>query len=124
MATEEQILFSLPLSRMEPILKGWVRDVLTGHRATIIPNEKEEQFLDIKEAAKLLHLAVKSVYALVAKRKIPFMKREQKLYFLKSELSQWIKDGRMKTISEIESDAVHSLASGIHKKNNPTIKSK
>jgi excisionase family DNA binding protein len=124
MATEEQILFSLPLSKMEPIFKGWVRDVVTGIKAPNLPDETGEQFLNVKEAAKLLHLAIKSVYTLVAKRKIPFMKREQKLYFKKSELSQWIEDGRKKTMAEIEADAVSSLASGIYKKNRKTIKTK
>jgi excisionase family DNA binding protein len=65
--------------------------------------QESEQFLDIKEAAQLLRLSPPTIYGLVNKRAIPHNKKGKRLYFLKSELLQWLKDGRRKTIKEIKS---------------------
>ena len=114
MAHEEQILFSLPLGRMEHIFKGWMKDVI-GFNISKLPSslvpEEQTEFLGIREAAKLLNLSVPSVYTMVHKRQIPFYKRRQKLYFKRSELLEWIEAGRRKTVSEVEADAIHSLDS-------------
>jgi len=110
MKYEEQVLFSLPLSRMEPIFKSWVREAIAGMQSfNDRPAPAEDQLIGIKEAAKILNLAVSSVYTLVHKRQIPFMKRHQKLYFSRAELMDWIKEGRRKTTAEIEADAIHSM---------------
>ena len=44
-------------------------------------------------------------YGYVSNRLVPFHKRGKKLIFLKSEIDQWLKAGRVKTDSEIEADA-------------------
>lgn len=44
-------------------------------------------------------------YGYVSRREIPFHKKGKKLTFLKSEIDEWIKTGRKKTSSEIESEA-------------------
>jgi excisionase family DNA binding protein len=46
-----------------------------------------------------------TVYRWVRERKIPFHKRGKKLAFLKSEIDENIKSGRVKTLSEIEQEA-------------------
>ena len=48
-----------------------------------------------------------TVYAQVSKNTIPYHKRGKgkKLYFLKSEIDAWLKDGRKETDSEIKSNA-------------------
>lgn len=60
-----------------------------------------EVFLNIKEAGELLRLSPQTVYALVHRREVPHNKKGNRLYFLKSELEQWMKEGRRKTIKEI-----------------------
>ena len=46
-----------------------------------------------------------TVYAWVNRNLIPYHKRGKKLYFLKSEIDDWLKSGRIKTVAEIQSDA-------------------
>jgi len=46
-----------------------------------------------------------TVYAKVQGRLIPFHKKGQKLFFLKSEIDAWLKTGRRSTALEIEAKA-------------------
>jgi len=48
-------------------------------------------------------------YGYVHERSIPFHKRGKKLLFLKSEIDDWLKEGRRKTRTEIENDAGQNL---------------
>ncbi|MFE3866472.1 helix-turn-helix transcriptional regulator [Flavobacterium sp. LS2P90] len=62
----------------------------------------EDAFLNIDEAAKLIDLAKTSVYGLVHKNKIPYHKKSKRLYFLKSEILDWVKSGKQESKSELE----------------------
>ncbi len=46
-----------------------------------------------------------TVYTWVRERRIPFHKNGKKLAFLKSEIDAWIKEGRQKTVAEIQAEA-------------------
>jgi excisionase family DNA binding protein len=72
--------------------------------------QEAEEFLTIQQAAVLLNLAVPTLYSKVCKGELPVMKRNKRLYFLKKELIEFIKTGRKKTTSEIESEAINSLS--------------
>lgn len=69
-----------------------------------------EEFLTIHQAAELLNLAVPTLYSKVSRGELPVMKRGKRLYFLKKELTEFIKTGRKKTVIEIEQDAIKSLS--------------
>lgn len=56
-------------------------------------------------ASKITGKAVPTIYDLVHKRLIPHSKRGKDLYFSRSELLQWLKDGKRKTQAEIALDA-------------------
>lgn len=58
--------------------------------------------MGIMEASKLVNLSVATIYSKVCRNEIPVNKQGKKLYFLRSELLDWIKSGRVKTISEIQ----------------------
>lgn len=65
----------------------------------------EDVFINIDETAKLIDLSKSSVYGLVHQNKIPFHKKGKRLYFLKSEILDWIKSGKHQTKSELEDKA-------------------
>lgn len=81
-----------------------------AHKPT---EEATEQFLTIKQAAELLCLSVPTIYGLVHRGKIPVCKRGKRLYFSNTELANWLKTGRKKTLAEIKSDADSSLSNQI-----------
>jgi len=68
-----------------------------------------EQLLNVKEAADFLNLSVPTVYSKVSRGELPVMKRGKKLHFSKTELMQYLKDGRKLTNSEIETEAENYL---------------
>ncbi len=51
-----------------------------------------------------------TLYAKLAKNEIPAHKRGKKWFFLKDEIDTYLKEGRKKTVSEIETEADNFLA--------------
>ena len=60
--------------------------------------------MSIIEASKLLKLSVATIYSKVCRNEIPVSKQGKKLYFMRSELLDWIKAGRIKTINEMRQE--------------------
>ena len=75
--------------------------------------KKQEQLLTVEGAAKFLSLAVATIYSKVSKGELPVMKRSKRLYFSSTELMEYLKDGRKKTNSEIESESKDYLINKI-----------
>ncbi|WP_029446183.1 helix-turn-helix domain-containing protein [Cellulophaga baltica] len=73
---------------------------------------QEDPFLTIDEVAKLLNMTKGSIYGLVHKNAIPYHKKG-KLYFLKSEINDWIKSGKRETKSSLHEKADEYLAKNL-----------
>ena len=73
--------------------------------------EAREKFLSVKEAADYLKITVPTLYSLASRRQIPVKKPGKRLYFLNTELDEWIKAGKLKTNDEIARDAETKLKS-------------
>lgn len=69
------------------------------------PTDQPEQLLTIQEAADFLSLTVPTMYSKVSKGELPVMKRSKRLYFSRTELLGYLKDGRKKSNAEIEQEA-------------------
>ncbi|MEC5173903.1 helix-turn-helix domain-containing protein [Chryseobacterium nepalense] len=67
--------------------------------------DQPDQLLTIQEAAEFLSLTVPTMYSKVSKREIPCMKRSKRLYFSRTELLEYLKEGRKKSNTEIEAEA-------------------
>ncbi|WP_308991668.1 helix-turn-helix domain-containing protein [Mariniflexile litorale] len=61
--------------------------------------------LNIKEVSKLTELSVPTLYGYVQRNEIPFYKKGNRLKFFKTEIIDWIKTGKAKTLKEIEAEA-------------------
>jgi excisionase family DNA binding protein len=76
------------------------------HKPTKVePTDQPEQLLTIQEAAEFLSLTVPTMYSKVSKGELPVMKRSKRLYFSRTELLEYLKDGRKKSNAEIEQEA-------------------
>ena len=73
--------------------------------------DQPEQFLTIQEAAEFLRLSVPTLYSKVSKGELPVMKRGKRLYFSRTELMEYIKEGRKKSNAEIEQEVKANLLS-------------
>jgi excisionase family DNA binding protein len=67
---------------------------------------EQDEPLNIKRAAKFLDLAVPTVYSKVSRKEIPVNKQGKRLYFYKSELEEWIRQGRKRTFNELRENIV------------------
>lgn len=84
-------VLSLRIENIERILKDHSKE------GKIVDND----LLSINEASILLKLSVATIYSKVCRNEIPVNKQGKRLYFYRTELLNWIKSGRIKTIEEI-----------------------
>lgn len=78
---------------------------LKHNPSRVEPTDQPEQLLTIQQAAEFLSLSVPTLYTKVSKSELPVMKRGKRLYFSRTELMDYIKDGRKKSNTEIEAEA-------------------
>lgn len=84
------------------------KDLLKEKRTE--PTEPAERLLSVDETAEFLNLSKPTIYSKVSRGELPVMKQGKRLYFSNTELLEYIKAGRKKTTSEIESDAERFLS--------------
>lgn len=101
--------FNMPFSEILNLISDQVAEkVLKNLNLSITSNE--DVFVNIDETSKLIDLSKPTVYGLVHQNKIPYHKKGKRLYFLKSEILDWIKSGKKETTSELESRANEYLS--------------
>lgn len=69
-------------------------------------NDIQDDIININGASLITGLSVATIYSKVSKREIPYNKPKgsKRLYFSKSELTEFIKKGRVKTTEEVSLD--------------------
>jgi excisionase family DNA binding protein len=63
-----------------------------------------DDLLTVEDTAKFLHLSVPTIYGLIHKGALPVMKRSKRCYFSKKELIDYLRQGRRKTVSELDAE--------------------
>jgi predicted DNA-binding transcriptional regulator AlpA len=76
---------------------------------------EQDEIMPVAKAAIFLDLAVPTVYSKVCRKELPVHKRGKRLYFYRSELTEWIRSGRKKTADEIREEALQHLTSSSKK---------
>ena len=76
------------------------------------PAQDQDQWFDLNELVEYdpEKRTKPTFYGYIHKGLIPYHKRGKKLLFLKSEIDNWLKQGRKKTNAEIEADADEHLS--------------
>ncbi|MCT3629162.1 helix-turn-helix domain-containing protein [Elizabethkingia anophelis] len=80
-----------------------LKELILRKESVSIPQKKTP--IDIEKACEIIGKAKPTVYTLVRTRQIPCYKSGKKLYFFEDELLEWIRNGRRKTMVEIEAEA-------------------
>ena len=103
----EQVLTFEQLPEAVTILTKKVSELtrLIAEKQAQTPTDEPERFLNIEEAADFLRLAIPTVYSKVSRGELPVMKRSKRLYFSRTELLDYLKEGRKKSNAEIEAEA-------------------
>ena len=66
---------------------------------------KIETPLDITETSIFIKKTVPTIYGYCQRNEIPFSRKGNRLYFLKSKLLTWLQESEVKTLAEIEAEA-------------------
>lgn len=107
----EQVFFNVPLSKLEPIFKRWIKEAQAEMQPIPVKlTDQPEQLLTIQETAAFLSLAVPTIYGMVSRGELPHMKRSKRVYFSRVELMEYLKEGRKKTNAEIQEEADQYLS--------------
>ncbi len=99
-----QFLTNISSEEFKEYLKDALKEILSGQLSAV--KEQLPEILDIKQAGEYLKLKIATLYEKTSRKQIPHFKKGNKLYFHLSELQTWIKQGKVKTREEIESEAV------------------
>ena len=100
------VLISLSIEDLQTVIIDCVNSCLRNNKQeSKAPTDQPEQLLTIQEAAEFLSLTVPTMYSKVSKGELPVMKRSKRLYFSRTELLEYLKDGRKKSNAEIEQEA-------------------
>lgn len=97
---EEVAKMSAKMDRIERLLSG--QSLQTS----------ESDILRPVEAAKFVNLALPTLYTKTSKGEIPHMKKGGRLYFSKTELLEYIRQGRVRTRDEIAAGAMDMIRKG------------
>lgn len=100
------IIVQLDSEQLSNLIQSSVRKVLKETPPqTVEPTEQPEKLLTIQEASEFLSLTVPTMYTKVSRGELPVMKRSKRLYFSRTELLDYLKQGRKSTNAEIEAGA-------------------
>lgn len=79
-----------------------IENILSENSST---TNSELDYIDAQKACEILKFTKATLYSKVCKRELPFYKQGNRLYFSRAELLDWIKEGKRKSVSEINSVA-------------------
>lgn len=102
---ENMVFTQLSVQEVRNMLREEVHHALKEFGQNSVKDKTGDELLNIQEVAKMLNMAVPSIYGLVHRRKIPYIKRGKKLIFEKSQVEEWLKSGRQRTIYDTDKQA-------------------
>lgn len=93
----------LPLDRRLDSLESLVAEI----KSLLLqpPAEQRRYPIGIDRVCELTHLSRATVYGLTSAQKIPHTKRGKKLLFDEDEILDWLRQGKRKTLAEIDAEA-------------------
>jgi predicted DNA-binding transcriptional regulator AlpA len=108
----EQIFLSLTKSDFQDLIAETFNSCLKRNTAIHTPPTESDRWFDLPELCDYLpdKPAKATVYGYVSANTIPCHKGAKKLRFLKSEIDTWLKQGRKKTVAEIEQETDQYLS--------------
>jgi excisionase family DNA binding protein len=99
-----QFLTNISEQEFKEFLKGALKEILSENLSALQPQLPE--ILNVQQASEFLKLKVTTLYEKTSRKTIPHLKKGNKLYFHRSELEAWVKEGKVKTREEIEAEAI------------------
>ena len=96
----EIIITTISKEEIQKFIENAVKTAIL--QKSIKDKKLNDTFLDVDQAATFLGIAKATLYGKCSKLIIPHFKKGKKLYFHQSELMEYLKSGRRKTIQDIQ----------------------
>ena len=107
---EQTFLIAGNRSEIKNMLKEIISEVL--HECNGTKEHNSKRVLSIGEAAEFLKLKISTLYEKTATRIIPHFKKGNRLYFLQTDLEEWLIQGKVKMRREIQQEAATLTMNG------------
>jgi excisionase family DNA binding protein len=95
-------VFLLTSAELDNLVQTSVRKAMGEHSFKIPDSDSKP--MNVNEASEFTGIPVDTLYGYTHSRNIPFYKPGRSLMFFKSELIEWMKEGKKKTRKEIENE--------------------
>ena len=104
---DRTVFISLPIDDLQTLIIDCVNFCLTSNKQEQTLSESSEEWLDLNSLLMYdpERRSKPTWYSKISRNEVPHYKRGKKLYFLKSEIDEWLKQGKCKSNAEIEQEA-------------------
>jgi predicted DNA-binding transcriptional regulator AlpA len=99
------LLTPIRLNELEILIESSVLRAVKKSEALTYDGQTVENPLNIDELEKLTGYSKPTLYGYCQKNTIPYHKKNGRLFFFKSEIILWIKEGKQSTLKDIEAEA-------------------
>jgi excisionase family DNA binding protein len=99
-----QFLMTITEDEFKRLLREALTEILG--ETPEVSKQQPTEILDMQQASEFLKLKPSTLYEKTSRKQIPHFKKGNKLYFYLTELQQWVKQGKIKTIEEIACEAI------------------
>jgi len=99
----QKIKFENLPEAVEKLIQGQER-LITLIQGLIEHSFDDEEPMTIDEVAEFTRFKKNTIYSYVQRKEIPHNKKGNRLFFYKADVTDWIKDGKQKSVSEINTD--------------------
>lgn len=110
MENNQYVLFPIPKEELFEMIGKIIDQRLEKFFEKTKPSKESDELLTIDQASDFLKISKQTIYGHSSKSLIPCMKKGRKLFFSKSELIEWIRQGKKKTLTEIEKEIEESTS--------------
>lgn len=98
------INISIPEHLLQGLIEDEVRKIIRERAETQLNSDR---VMDAEEAAEYLHISRTTLWRKCSERNLPHSKNGSKLMFLKSDLDEWVKNGKRKTRIDADIEAAN-----------------
>lgn len=109
-------LVVLTPDQLTKLISESVKAVLAEQAHPQARQHAAHEYLSMVEAAQYLQIPQSTLYQFCATRRLPYVKRGKRNYFLRADLDAFMAADRRKSVKEMEEDAMSKMRKGGVKK--------
>lgn len=101
------LLTPIRLNELEILIQNSVQKAIAivQNKEKSSVRDSEDNFLTVQETAKFLSLSVATIYSKCSRGELTYFKQGKRLYFSQKGLSEYLKQGRVKSNDELQAEA-------------------